>query len=130
MDSAMIIAWIAVLSIVILGITLHRCSSSDNRKQIWKPLLPLGIGIGYMLFYRFRPDYYFVSMFKMAEMIIIIFPAFMEGLIQAHLFPVNDHYMELWNACSLNGGILSENGEMLYTAGSTRHFTAAKVRMQ
>ena len=64
----------------------------------------------------------------MAEMIIIIFPAFMEGLIQAHLFPVNDHYMELWNACSLNGGILSEDGEMLYTVGSTRHFTAAEVR--
>lgn len=124
----LIIAWITVLSIVILGITLHRRSSSDNRKQIWKPLLPLGIGICYMLLYRFHPDCYFVSMYKMAEMIIIIFPAFMEGLIQAHLFPVNDHYMELWNACSLNGGILSEDGEMLYTAGSTRHFTAAEVR--
>lgn len=47
-------------------------------------------------------------------MIAFIFPAFLEGLIQAHLFPSNDCYENLWKVSDLKFGIMDKNGRIVY----------------
>lgn len=106
------LVWMGLLFAAILVITIRRCTISENRRKIWMPLFPLGIGVVYILLFLQNPGGIFAKMYKTSEMLVIIFPAFMEGLIQAHLFPSNDHYVALWNAASIGGGIMTQTGQI------------------
>lgn len=106
--------WMALLFIAMLVIAVRRCAVSENRCNLWMPILPLVIGVVYTLMFLHNPDGIFAMMYKTSEMLVIVFPAFMEGLIQAHLFPSNDNYEVLWNISSIGGGIMTEQGEIHY----------------
>lgn len=106
------LVWMGILFAAIMVITVRRCAVSENRRKIWMPLLPLAIGVAYIVLFLYDPNGIFAKMYKTSEMLVIIFPAFMEGLIQAHLFPSNDNYVALWNAASIGGGIMTEQGQI------------------
>lgn len=121
------IVWMAVLFLAILAVAFSRCAVSQNRQRIWIPMIPLGIGILYTVLYILKPDGLFASLYKMAEMICFIFPAFMECLILAHLFPSNDSYMDLWAVSSTGGGLMDERGHCMYSADVHRTVTKEQV---
>lgn len=122
------LAWMGILFIAILVVTVRRCTISENISKIWMPLLPLGIGVVYILLFLHNPNGIFAKMYKTSEMLVIIFPAFMEGLIQAHLFPSNDNYVALWNAASIGGGIMTENGQICCSSPKSVPVTLEEVR--
>lgn len=107
-------AWLLIFFITILVIALHRCAVSENRTRIWMPLLPLAIGIIYTVSYIWIPGGILQELYKSAEMICFVFLGFMEGLIQAHLFPVNDSYETLWRVSSIRGGLLDQDDQFCY----------------
>ena len=74
------IGWIVIFCAMILVITFSRCAFSQNRRKIWIPMIPLGIGGVYTIIYILSPKGLFPSLYKMAEVICFIFPAFMECL--------------------------------------------------
>ena len=119
--------WLGGLFIAMLGIALVRCAVSENRKNVWMPLLPLAAGLLYTIAYIRNPSGIFAGLYKTAEMICFIFPAFMEGLIQAHLFPSNDSYGALWNHSGLGCGIMDEEGQIRYRAKAARTVTKEEV---
>lgn len=106
--------WVAVVLITILTVTFKRCVIAEYRRKIWMPVLPLVLGMAYTVCYLFFPGALFQRLYKFAEMIAFIFPAFLEGLIQAHLFPSNDCYENLWKVSDLKFGIMDKNGRIVY----------------
>lgn len=100
--------WMLVLFAAMLVVAMQRCALAEYRKKIWMPIIPLGIGLLYVVLFWLDPDGIFQRLFKMAEICCVVFQAFMEALILAHLFPTNDNYELLWNLSSLGGGIMDE----------------------
>lgn len=110
------IGWIVLFCAMILVITFSRCAFSQNRRKIWIPMIPLGIGGVYTIIYILSPKGLFPSLYKMAEVICFIFPAFMECLILARLLPSNDSYMDLWQVSSAGGGLMDFEGNIFYSS--------------
>ena len=110
------IGWIMIFCAMILVITFSRCAFSQNRRKIWIPMIPLGIGGVYTIIYILSPKGLFPSLYKMAEVICFIFPAFMECLILARLLPSNDSYMDLWQVSSAGGGLMDFEGNIFYSS--------------
>lgn len=110
------IGWIVIFCAMILVITFSRCAFSQNRRKIWIPMIPLGIGGVYTIIYILSPKGLFPSLYKMAEVICFIFPAFMECLILARLLPSNDSYMDLWQVSSVGGGLMDFEGNIFYSS--------------
>lgn len=108
------LAWMVVLFVSILAITIVRCSVLEYRKNIWMPLLPLGVGILYIVLFLIDKNTVVAELFKAAEMICFIFPAFTESLILARLFPSNDGYPKLWHLSTIGGGIIDLNGNIRF----------------
>jgi len=106
--------WIAFFSVAILLVTVTRCAIAEYRKKIWMPLLPLVAGVFYTGCYLLKPDSYFLRLYKFAEIVSFIFPAFLEGMILAHLFPSNDSYENLWKVSDLKFGIMGQNGKIVF----------------
>ena len=106
--------WMLVLFAAMLVVAMQRCALAEYRKKIWMPIIPLGIGLLYVVLFWLDPDGIFQRLFKMAEICCVVFQAFMEALILAHLFPTNDNYELLWNLSSLGGGIMDEYGKLCY----------------
>lgn len=106
--------WMLVLFAAMLVVAMQRCALAEYRKKIWMPIIPLGIGLLYVVLFWLDPDGIFQRLFKMAEICCVVFQAFMEVLILAHLFPTNDNYELLWNLSSLGGGIMDEYGKLCY----------------
>ena len=79
-------------------------------------MIPLGIGGVYTIIYILSPKGLFPSLYKMAEVICFIFPAFMECLILARLLPSNDSYMDLWQISSAGGGLMDFEGNIFYSS--------------
>ena len=79
-------------------------------------MIPLGIGGVYTIIYILSPKGLFPSLYKMAEVICFIFPAFMECLILARLLPSNDSYMDLWQVSSAGGGLMDFEGNIFYSS--------------
>lgn len=121
-------AWLLVFFVMILVIALRRCAVSENRARIWMPLLPLAIGIIYTVSYIWIPGGIFQELYKSAEMICFVFLGFMEGLIQAHLFPVNDSYEALWDVSSIRGGILDQEDQFCYQSEPAVRVNADQVK--
>lgn len=106
------ILWVIILFLAILIISLSRCAVSDYRKNIWKPLVPLLVGMIYIIIFFIDSNNIFMQLFKTTEIICFIFPAYIESLILAQLFPSNDNYEALWSASNLSGGIISLKGDI------------------
>ena len=68
------------------------------------------------IIYILSPKGLFPSLYKMAEVICFIFPAFMECLILARLLPSNDSYMDLWQVSSAGSGLMDFEGNIFYSS--------------
>lgn len=108
------LAWLLGLFTAMLVVSLKHCAVPEKRKNLWMPLLPLAVGVLYIVCFFIDSESVFPKLFKTTEMICFVFPAFMEGLIQAGLFPTNKEYDRLWNASSLGFGIMDRNGKICY----------------
>lgn len=106
--------WIFVLFTAILAIVLIRCAVPGRRRKVWISLVPLGVGICYLVMFFVDPDNILQFMFRVPEMVCVIFAAFMEGLIATHLLPSNDGYGDFWNASSIGAGIMDKDGVIRY----------------
>ena len=115
--------WLAGLFIAMLVIAFKRCAINENKKNIWMPIAPLLIGIVYTVSFLINHNCYFAIMFKTTEVIAFVFPAFMEGLILAGLFPSNDRYGELWRASVIGGGIMDNMGKRHFTSGNDEYIS-------
>ena len=73
-------------------------------------------------------DGVFHRLFKTTEVIGFIFPAFMEALIQAGLFPTNDGYENLWKIFGLQGGIMDNDGRVLFESDSSISVSKDMIR--
>lgn len=122
------LAWMVVLFVSILAITIVRCSVLEYRKNIWMPLLPLLVGILYVVLFLIDKNTIVAELFKVAEMICFIFPAFMESLILARLFPSNDGYPKLWNLSTIGGGIVDLNGNMKFRSKNCIDVSLEKIK--
>lgn len=121
------LVWMVAFFIVMLTIALTRCAVSENRKNLWLPLLPLCFGCVYCALYLFAPGSPLIAVFKVPEVVCFVLPAFLEGLILAGLFPQNDNYHALWNASRLSGGIMDLRGEFCYSSEQCPRLTMAQV---
>ena len=115
--------WLAGMFIAMLTIAFKRCTVNENKKKIWMPMVPLLIGVVYTVSFLINMNCYFAIMFKTTEVIAFVFPAFMEGLILAGLFPSNDRYGELWKASVIGGGIMDNTGKRYFTSGNDEFIT-------
>ena len=106
--------WIFVLFTAVLAIVLIRCAVPGRRRKVWISLVPLGVGICYLVMFFIDPDNILQFMFRVPEMVCVIFAAFMEGLIVTHLLPSNDGYGDFWNASSIGAGIMDKDGVIRY----------------
>ena len=122
------LVWVVGLFLVILVIALTRCAISANKKNVWMPLVPLGFGLLYCILFLLNPDNLIQQLFKSAEMICFVFPAFMEGLILARLLPSNDSYAALWYACNLSCGLMDHNGVLHYVPEQQPQLSPAEIR--
>ena len=132
------IAWLVLLFVIIIVIALCRCATTENRSNIWMPIIPLAIGMIYVVLFLVNRDGVFHRLFKTTEVIGFIFPAFMEALIQAGLFPTNDGYGNMWKISGLHGGIIDNEGRFHFESESSisvsndmiREAEAAPVMLQ
>lgn len=122
------LVWVGGLCAAILVIAVVRCSVSEYRKNIWMPLLPLCVGLVYVGSSFLWPRGNLVRLYKVTELICFVFPAFAEGLLQAHLFPSNDSYEALWQASGLRCGIMNREGGIVCESEKSVQVTEAEVR--
>lgn len=122
-----IVIWIFGMIGAMLAIVLWKCSVQENRKKIWLPILPLLMGITYMVIFFVNHDHILITMFKVPEMFCVVFTAFMECLILVHLLPSNDSYGEFWNASSIGAGIMDQYGEIPYRSKQSTAVTANQI---
>lgn len=122
------IIWVVLLFIIMITIALRRCATMENRHNIWMPIIPLAIGIIYMVMFLMDHDMLLHRLFKTTEVIGFIFPAFMEALIQAGLFPTNDGYENLWKISGLQGGIMDNDGRVLFESDSSISVSKDMIR--
>lgn len=120
--------WIFLLFLAILVIVFVRCSVPEKRGKIWIPLLPLAIGIVFMVLFFFYPDSLLLDLYRVPEIVCFIYMAFMECLILAHLLPSNDSYGDFWNASSIGGGIMDENGVIRYRSRNSLPVAPEQIR--
>ena len=105
--------WMVLMFGMALVITIKKCTSKENRKNIWIPFLPLAVGGVYTVFFLADPDGILSRLYKTTDVICFVILAFMEGLIQARLFPSNDCYDEMWKESDICGGIVDSQGRIL-----------------
>lgn len=106
--------WAAVFLIASLVITFMRCRVAGSRKKIWIPMVPVVAAVLIFANFLIKPNQGIIHIYRVPEICIIIYAAFMESLILAHLIPSNDSYGELWNASSIGAGIMDDNGVICY----------------
>lgn len=122
-----VIIWMFGMIGSMLAIVFWKCSVSENRKKIWMPILPLLLGITYMIIFFLNHDNIWIFMFKVPEMICFVFTAFMECLILVHLLPSNDSYGDFWNASSIGVGIMDYHGDILYRSKQSISVTSDQI---
>ena len=88
---------------------------AGSRKKIWMPAIPLAGAFVYFAACLISPDGLLSRMFKFAEMICFVLPAFAESLILSRLIPSNDNYSALWHEASIAGGIMDFKGNICYS---------------
>lgn len=120
--------WLAVLFVAMLVIVFVRCAVPANRKRIWIPILPLVIGVCYMILILLDQKSLLTDMFRVPEICCIVFAAFMESLILAHFFPSNDSYGDFWNASSIGAGIMGLDDRIIYESKNSIPVTSDEIR--
>lgn len=120
--------WLLVLLIAVLGIVFTRCAVPGNWRKLWKPMLPLSVGILCIVGFFLAPDTGILAMFKVPEITCFVFAGFMEGLILAHYIPSNDSYTDLWNAASIGAGIMDQEGVIRYRSACSAAVTPEQIR--
>ena len=108
------ILWIAGMLVATLAVTFSRSLVSGSRKKIWMPAVPLAGGLVYFAVCIISPDGLLSKMFKFAEIICFMLPAFAESLILSRLIPSNDNYSALWHEASIAVGIMDSEGNICY----------------
>ena len=121
-------AWMLVLFAAMLVVSLRRCAVYGNRKKIWIPMMPLVMGAVCVICFFVWPDTGILALYKVPEIICVVYCAFMECLIVAGLLPSNDSYDELWNASSIGAGVMDRSGAIRYSAAQQIAVTPAQVR--
>ena len=106
--------WLAVMFGAILILSFVHCISMDCRRNIWMPCIPLAAALIYLILFLKDPYSPLQRLFKTTDMITFLFPAFMEALIQAGLFPSNDQYSLMWKVSDLGAGIMDMQGKICY----------------
>ncbi|MCI6859238.1 MAG: hypothetical protein MR867_08095 [Eubacterium sp.] len=119
--------WIIFLSISILGIVFHRCAVPQNRKKIILPSLVLFCGGIYWIIFFMNPDNLFLELLKVPEMLCLLFAAFMESLIIAHLIPSNDGYEKFVDVLSLGMGIMDQDGKICFRSKTAQNVTPRQI---
>ncbi|MCF2554579.1 hypothetical protein [Faecalicatena contorta] len=120
------LAWMLIIFAAMLLVAFIRCAVPGRRKKIWIPLIPVGIGLFYMVLFFVASGSKF--MLKVPEMISFIFAAFMESLIVAHLLPSNDRYGDFWDASSIGAGIMDLSGEIRYRSRCSIPVSPEQIR--
>ncbi len=113
------VLWIAGLLVATMAITFSRSLVSGSRKKIWMPAIPLAGAFVYFAACLISPDGLLSRMFKFAEMICFVLPAFAESLILSRLIPSNDNYSALLHEASIAGGIMDFKGNICYSTKKT-----------
>ncbi|CDC82868.1 uncharacterized protein BN818_01809 [Clostridium sp. CAG:964] len=108
------VLWLFVMFVMMLAIVFSRCKVSENRKRIWLPVAPLALEAAYTVAYILVPDTPVINLFRSAEVISFVFPAFMECLILTGLFPSNDSYDMLWKNSNIGCGIMDKEGNICH----------------
>lgn len=122
------IVWMVLILIATLAVVFIRCAVPERRKMIWLPMLPLLIGLVYLLCDLYDRNNLLIIMFCMPEIGCVIYAAFVECLICVHLFPTNDNYGAFWNASSIGAGIMDTYGNILYKSEKSLDVTPQQVR--
>ncbi|MGN0421752.1 MAG: hypothetical protein ACI4EY_03350 [Lachnospiraceae bacterium] len=122
----MALAWMIIIFAAMLLVVFVRCAVPGRRKKIWMPLIPIGIGLLYMVIFFVASDT--KLLLKIPEMVSFVFAAFMESLIVAHLLPSNDRYGDFWDASSIGAGIMDLNGEICYRSRCSVFVSPEQVR--
>lgn len=121
--------WMILFFFITLVITVIKCSILEKRKNIWIPLIPLLIGILYIIAFIIERENKWQMMWKTSEMMCFITIAFIECLIIAGLFPSNDNYEKLWNASTLRNGIMDKEGKICYQSKESIDVSLEQVQM-
>ena len=121
-------AWMIVLFAAMLVVSIRRCAVYGNRKKIWMPLVPLLLGALCVVSFFIWSNTGILALYKVPEIICVVYCAFMECLIVAGLLPSNDSYDELWNASSIGAGVMDCSGVIRYSAAQQTAVTPAQVR--
>jgi hypothetical protein len=120
--------WIVFFFVAMLIVVFVRCAVPQRRKNIWIPMVPLGIGILYIAGFFLKPDNLLSRMFTVPEIGCVVFTAFIECLVQAHLLPSNDQYGDFWNASSIGAGIMDKEGVVHYMSECSVPVTPKQVQ--
>ena len=121
-------AWVLLLFVAMIAVSVRRCAVYGNRKKIWMPLMPLALGALCFASYFIWGDNGILALFMVPEIICFVYCSFMEGLILAGLLPSNDSYDDLWNASSIGAGVMDQNGSIRYSAAQKNTVTPAQIR--
>ena len=119
--------WLAVMFGAILILSFVHCISLDCRRNIWMPCIPLAAALIYLILFLKDPYSPLQQLFKTTDMITFLFPAFMEALIQAGLFPSNDQYSLMWKVSDLGAGIMDMQGKICYQSEKSLPVTETQV---
>lgn len=123
------IGWMGVMFLSILIVVLVRCAVPANRKKIWIPMIPLMIGVLYLLGVIAGLSETITRFLTVPEMGCFIFASFMESLICVHLFPSNDRYEDFFQAASIFAGIMDDRGVIRYESTQNMSVTPEQVRL-
>ena len=117
-----------MLFAAMLVVSIRRCTVYGNRKKIWMPLVPLLLGALCVVSFFIWSNTGILALYRVPEIICMVYCAFMECLIVAGLLPSNDSYDELWNASSIGAGVMDRSGVIRYSAAQQTAVTPAQVR--
>lgn len=122
------LGWIAVLFTASMATAFIKCAVNSSKRNIWMPVIPLAVGGIYCAAFLINPDGILPSMYKVAEVMCFIVPAFIESLILARFIPSNDNYDALWKVSSIGGGIIDAGNRICYVSENSMAVSPAQIR--
>ena len=117
-----------VLLIAALAIVFVRCAVPGRRRMIWAPLLTLAVTAVCVLTVILGGENKMTKMCTVPEIGCIVFAAFTESLIGAHLIPSNDNYGAFWNASNIGAGIMDRDGVVRFRSEKSAAVSFAQVK--
>lgn len=121
-------AWLALSAFAGISVALAR---SVRAPRLSASLVPLGIvalGALHSILCTVSPVFARMVPIKTTELDCILTVSYMESLVVLGLFPVNEHYGELWRASTLRGALMDSRGDVAYEAQGAPRVSEAQVR--